>query len=197
MKRSLDLLVKGGMEVSSELDIEKLYVQYHRDIYQFALYFSSNKQDAEDITQETFIKAMKNIHSLNDASRAKYWLLSITKYTAIDHLRKKKLRSLLPNVIEKISRQENKDSLDDGLLLKEKWEEIQMVLLKIKPHYRSLLILRGIQELTIKETADVLGCTELKVRVDFHRAVKVLKKELHILEGGSSNEQERKSISRS
>ncbi|MDX5475934.1 MAG: RNA polymerase sigma factor [Bacillaceae bacterium] len=183
--------------MSNEVDVEELYLQYYRDIYQFALYFSNNKQDAEDITQETFIKAMKNIHSLRDASRAKYWLLSISKHTAIDHLRKKKLKNLLPGILEKLSKQDENESLDDQLLLKEKWKEIQLVLLKIKPHYRSLLILRGIQELSVKEAAEVLQCTELKVRVDFHRAVKLLKKELHLLEGGNSDEKDRPNASRS
>lgn len=86
----------------------------------------------------------------------------------------------------------DKDSLDDQILLKERWQEVQHALLKIKPHYRSLLILRGIQELTIKETAEILECTELKVRVDFHRAVKVLKRELDLLKGVEESEEDRK-----
>ncbi|WP_252502762.1 RNA polymerase sigma factor [Sporosarcina sp. Marseille-Q4943] len=164
-------------------DIEDLYREFHLDIYYFSLYFSSNKQDAEDITQETFLKAIRNSHMLRDRTRAKYWLLSIARHTAIDHLRKKKLKSTLPALLEKITNEKNEDSLDEHLLIKERWQEIQSALLTIKPHYRSLLILRGLQEMTIKESAEILNCTELKVRVDFYRAVKVLKKELHILEG--------------
>lgn len=178
--------------MANKLDIEDLYREYHIAIYQFCLYFSNNKQDAEDITQETFIKAMKNLNLLREPSRAKYWLLSIARHTAIDHLRKKKFRSILPDLIEKFTNQEKKDSLVEEILLKEKWDEIQRVLIKIKPHYRSLLILRGIQELSVNETAEILACTELKVRVDFHRAVKVLKKELHLLEGVIANEKARK-----
>ncbi|MBP2242025.1 RNA polymerase sigma-70 factor (ECF subfamily) [Cytobacillus eiseniae] len=170
------------------LDIESLYREFHKDVYHFSFYFSSNKQDAEDITQETFIKAIRNQHTLRDQARAKYWLLSIARHTAIDHLRKKKLRSTFPALIEKISSQDRKDSLDAYLLEKEHWQDIQDALLKIKPHYRGVLILRGIQEMTIKETAEILTCSELKVRVDFHRAVKVLKKELGRLEGVDQGE---------
>jgi len=168
--------------MSNGLDIESLYREFHLDIYRFSLYFSSNKQDAEDITQETFIKAIRNSHTLRDHARAKYWLLSIARHTAIDHLRKKKLKSTLPDLLQKMTHQDKEDSLDDHLLIKEQWQEIQSALLKIKPHYRSLLILRGIQEMTISETAEILECTELKVRVDFFRAVKVLKKKLQVLE---------------
>lgn len=176
----------------NELDIETLYIDYHIDIYQFSLYFSSNKQDAEDITQDTFVKAIKNIHLLRDYTRAKYWLLSIARNTAIDHMRRKSLKSMIPDLMEKFGNHGDKDSLDDHLLLKEQWQEIQQALLKIRPHYRSLLILRGIQELTIKETAEILGCTELKVRVDFHRAVKILKKDLDLLKGVNESEEDRR-----
>lgn len=173
--------------MDGQLDIETLYIDYHIDIYQFSLYFSSNKQDAEDITQDTFLKAIGKLPSLQDPSRAKYWLLSIARNTAIDHMRRKKLKSLFPSYTEKGI----EDSLDDHILFKEKWQEIQKALLKIKPHYRSLLILRGIQELTIKETAEILQCTELKVRVDFHRAGKLLKKEMGLLKGVGESEENR------
>lgn len=182
--------------MSNRLDIESLYREFHLDIYHFSLYFSSDKQDAEDITQETFLKALRNSHMLRDRTRTKFWLLSIARHTAIDHLRKKKLKSTLPELLEKITNEDKKDSLDDYLLIKEQWQEIQNALLRIKPHYRSLLILRGIQEMTIKETAEILECSELKVRVDFYRAVKVLKKELHVLEGVNKDEKVRKSNSR-
>ncbi|MDR4889917.1 RNA polymerase sigma factor [Fredinandcohnia sp. QZ13] len=182
--------------MSSGLDIESLYKEFHLDIYRFSLYFSSNKQDAEDITQETFIKAIRNSHTLRDHARAKYWLLSIARHTAIDYLRKKKLKSTLPDLLQKMTHHDKRDSLDDHLLIKEQWQEIQSALLRIKPHYRSLLILRGIQEMTIKEAAEILECTELKVRVDFFRAVKILKKELQVLEGVNEDEKDRKSNSR-
>jgi len=42
--------------------IEHLYDCYHRDVYHFALYYTNSKQEAEDITQETFFKVMKQLH---------------------------------------------------------------------------------------------------------------------------------------
>lgn len=170
------------MILEEDIQFERLYIEYRRDIYQFSLYITGKEQDAEDITQETFLKAMRNLASLRDPTRAKFWLLSIARHAAYDHIRKRKVSSLIPNLITKISSNDKEKPLEDHILLKEKWEEIQDSLLKLKPHYRSLLILRGIQELTIKETAEVLNCTELKVRVDFHRAVKILKKEINLLE---------------
>ncbi|PUB13852.1 sigma-70-like protein [Paenisporosarcina sp. OV554] len=48
--------------MSEKLMIEELYDEFRDDVYHFSLYFTNNKQEAEDITQETFIKVMKNIH---------------------------------------------------------------------------------------------------------------------------------------
>lgn len=166
--------------MGEQLDIETLFKSYHRDIYQFCLYFSKSVQDAEDITQETFIKAINNIHTLTNPERGKYWLLAIARNTAIDHLRKRKMKEFLPEFFEKLIAGD--PSLDDQILRKEEWEEVHQALLKLKPHYRTLIILRGIQELTVCETAEILRITELKVRVDFHRAVKNLKKEMQTRE---------------
>ncbi|WP_158587568.1 RNA polymerase sigma factor [Neobacillus notoginsengisoli] len=166
--------------MGEQLDIETLFKDYHRDIYQFCLYFTHSVQDAEDITQETFMKAMKNIRSLSNPDRGKYWLLAIARNTSIDHLRKRKMKEFLPDFFDKIISGDR--SLDDHILRKEEWEEVHHALLKMKPHYRAIMILRGLQELTVSETAEILGITELKVRVDFHRAVKNLKKEMQDVE---------------
>lgn len=167
--------------------IVQLYQQYHRDVYQFSLFFTNSVPDAEDITQETFIKAMKNIKTLKDPERAKAWLLSIARHTAIDHLRKKKFKWIVPDILENLST-DKREIPDEQILQREKWQEVQDALLKLRPNYRALLILRGFKELSIGETAEILQCTELKVRVDFHRAVKALKKELIGREGAEGFE---------
>lgn len=163
-------------------NIEELYDEYYRDVYHFALYYTNNKQEAEDITQETFIKVMRKIHKLKDLDKQKTLILSIARNTAVDIHRKYKLRQLIPSMIgSNLVASEN--NTEKQLLLKEEWEILQEALLAIKPHYRSLIILKGLKEFTIKETAEILDCTELKVRVDYHRAIAQLKKRL-AKEGG-------------
>lgn len=160
----------------SRPDMNDIYNRYHRDVYHFALYFTNNKQEAEDITQETFIKIIKSYESLKDPERIKTWILSIARNTAMDLHRKKKFVSLFPNwVFEKDS---DKDTPEDLLLKKGDWDELQNALIKLKHQYRTVVILRGLKELSIKETAEILGCTEAKVRVDYHRALQLLKKEV-------------------
>ncbi|WHT48773.1 sigma-70 family RNA polymerase sigma factor [Sporosarcina thermotolerans] len=90
------------------LHISELFNQFHKDVYHFALYFTNNKQDAEDITQETFLKAMKNLHQLKDPQKVKTWILSITRFTAVDWIRKQKLRSLFPRTISDVTYEEER-----------------------------------------------------------------------------------------
>ncbi|MFC4354789.1 RNA polymerase sigma factor [Chryseomicrobium palamuruense] len=79
--------------------IEQLYDVYRNDVYHFSLYITNNKQKAEDITQETFIKVMKNLHHLKDENKRKTWLMSIALNTATALKRKRKLINFLPQLL--------------------------------------------------------------------------------------------------
>lgn len=161
---------------SKRQDINEIYDLYYRDVYHFALYFTNNKQEAEDITQETFIKIMNSIGSLKDQTKLKTWILSITRNTAMDLHRKRKFVSLFPDWA--IGKDKDSDTPEDRLIRKGEWTELQSALLKLKQQYRTVVILRGLKELSIKETAEILGCSEAKVRVDYHRALQLLKKQV-------------------
>jgi len=78
---------------------------------------------------------------------------------------------------------------ENRLVYTENWLELQNAILTLKPHFRSIVILRALKETSIKETAEILGCSEGKVRVYFHRAINQLKKELVIIEGGDYREE--------
>ena len=72
--------------------IEHLYDSYHRDVYHFALYYTNSKQEAEDITQETFFKVMKQLDHLKDKDKVKTWIISIARNTAVDIHRRQKIK---------------------------------------------------------------------------------------------------------
>lgn len=159
-----------------QLNINEIYDLYYRDVYHFALYFTNNKQEAEDITQETFIKVIKSIGSLKNPDKVKTWILSITRNTAMDLHRKRKFISLFPEWT--FEKDKDPNTPEDLLIQKGDWTELQNALLKLKHHYRTVVILRGLKELSIRETAEILGCSETKVRVDYHRALQHLKKQV-------------------
>jgi len=160
----------------SRLTINEIYDRYHRDVYHFALYFTNNKQEAEDITQETFVKIMKSISNLKNPEKLKTWILSIARNTAMDMHRKRKFVSLFPEWV--FDKEKDTVTPEERLIQKGEWTELQNALLKLKHQYRTVVILRGIKELSIRETAEILGCSETKVRVDYHRALQHMKKQI-------------------
>lgn len=160
----------------SRLTINEIYDRYHRDVYHFALYFTNNKQEAEDITQETFVKIMKSISNLKDPEKLKTWILSIARNTAMDMHRKRKFVSLFPEWV--FDKEKDTVTPEERLIQKGEWTELQNALLKLKHQYRTVVILRGLKELSIRETAEILGCSETKVRVDYHRALQHMKKQI-------------------
>lgn len=153
----------------TQMDIEQLYQLYFKDVYQFCYYFTNRQSEAEDLTQETFIKAMKALHSFEGKSSWHTWLLAIARNTAIDSFRRKKwlLLSSFTSLKEETS--------ELGTKRIEDLEVIGQALQKLKPQLRATVILRGLKDLSIKETATVLSCSEEKVRVDYHRALKELR----------------------
>jgi RNA polymerase sigma-70 factor, ECF subfamily len=168
--------------------LELLYEKYFQDVYQYLLFFTNSQNEAEDLTQDTFIRVFKSYPLFNHRSSVKTWIISIAKRTAIDHYRKKKWISLLPETIGDVMRSEEGNP-QQLIEVKEEWEGIQRALSALKPDYRNVVILRGLKEYSVKETADILNWKESKVKVAYHRAVKLLKEQLGSLdEGGVMNE---------
>lgn len=176
-----DLLVIGGRFLE-KLDIETIYEMYFKDIYQFALFYTNNRHEAEDITQETFVKVMKNLPTLRDSARIKTWIFSIVKFTAIDFKRKQKFVQFFPDWM--IEKESGERSPEMQVIHKGDWQELQLTLLKLKPQYRTVVILRDLKDFSIKETAEIMGCSERKVRVDYHRAIQQMKRSIQMNEKG-------------
>ena len=155
--------------------IHELYEQHFDDVYHYLLYFTNSKSEAEDLTQDTFIKVLKSYDSFRQQSSLKTWILSIARRTAIDHYRKKKMISILPSILTDMRKSEDYIP-EEEMVHNQDWGILQKALIQLKPDYRNVIILRGLKEYSIKETSEVLGWKESKVKVDYHRAIKLLKK---------------------
>ncbi len=176
-------------KVSLDQKIREIYREHYRDVYHFLIYFTGDHNEAEDLTQDVFIQVLKSLPNFNQQSQIKTWILSIAKHIAIDKYRKKKILSLFDlRTVHKIPTQ-------DGIPEKE-WEtkeeqkELHDALQKLKPNYRIVVILRGLKEMSIRETADILDFSDEKVKVNYHRGLKMLKEQLSCSwEGGMLNGQ--------
>lgn len=162
-----------------EGSISKIYRQYYLDVYRFLICFSGNQNDAEDITQEVFIRVLNNLSNFNGSSNLKTWIFSIAKHVAVDHYRKKKFTSFFKDGFFKQIASTDKEphELIESIEMKKLVHE---AISKLKPNYRAVVILRGINEFSIIETSEILQCSESKVKVDYHRALKELKRRINI-----------------
>lgn len=170
-----------------ESKIVEIYNLHYLDVYRFLIYFMGNQNDAEDLTQEVFIRVLKSLPKFNSNYPLKTWILSIAKHVAIDHFRKRRFTALFKEgFFKQLSSSDKKP--DEEFEITETKRLIHGAIATLKPDFRAVVILRGINEFSVSETAAVLQCSMAKVKVDYHRALKILKKKLNIeIEGALTN----------
>ncbi|KEO85142.1 RNA polymerase sigma factor [Tumebacillus flagellatus] len=151
-----------------------LYDRYFQDVYNFVAYSISRKQDAEDLTQEVFVKAYRGLANFRGDSEMRTWLFAIARNTIRNWIvRKKPLPSTEDEFLWQLP--ETGDSPEDVLEEKEAMRKLQHALDQIKDTYRTVIVLRGIQGFSVKETADIMGCSETSVKVTHFRALRKLR----------------------
>ncbi|QGH35480.1 sigma-70 family RNA polymerase sigma factor [Gracilibacillus salitolerans] len=153
------------------------WYQVHSDaIFKYICLISKDYQQAEDLTQETFIKAYHHMDNFQKKAQVRTWLFRIAHNVTIDYLRKRKpLR-----VFEAIFHQqvERKALPEEQLIIQEEVRELYQALEKLKPAHREVIILRKIKGFSIKETSTILNWSENKVKITLHRAMPVFKQAL-------------------
>lgn len=156
--------------------ISDWFHQYSNDLYQFLIYYLGSS-DVEDLVQETFVRAIKNMDSFEDKSSPRTWLFSIARYIAIDEIRRKQ-RMKIKNLIFMGNQESQVSETPESFLnLNETKKDLYKAIQQLKGNYRDVIILRGIKELSVEETAEILNWKVEKVRLTFHRAIKALQKE--------------------
>ena len=153
---------------------EKLVDQFEARIVNFLVKMVNSRHDAEDLAQDTFVKAYKNIHRFDPKYKFTTWLFTIAKRTAMNHYRAAK------STVE-LTPEKEIDERDPSVALEEKdqaeglWEKAKRLL---KPNQYDALWLRYGEGFSIGETAKVMRTNELRVRVLLHRARNKMAKHL-------------------
>ncbi|KMK93639.1 RNA polymerase sigma factor SigX [Rossellomorea marisflavi] len=161
---------------------EDMYKKYHQDVFQFLLYMVQNRQLAEDLVQEVYIRVLKSHQHFEGKSSERTWLFSIAKNVAIDHFRKQKnwKNRLLDKFDWNRSELSDENPLPEELALaNEEVRELYDCLKCCSTDHRMVIIMRYLQELSIVETAEILNWSESKVKTTQHRAVKWLRIEMN------------------
>jgi RNA polymerase sigma-70 factor (ECF subfamily) len=160
-----------------EKDIVHWY-QIHGDaILNYILMMARDYQVAEDLTQETFVKAYRFYETYNHQASEKTWLFSIARNTTVDYMRKKKPLQLLKEAFV-FSRKDESPSPEEFLLMKENSKELYLTLTNMRTAYKEVITLMKIKGFSIQETAKILNWSESKVKITLHRAICELEKRL-------------------
>jgi RNA polymerase sigma-70 factor, ECF subfamily len=164
----------------------KLIQPYELKVYRMALSFVKDETEAEDVAQETFLKAFRNLAKFRGDAKFSTWLISITLNEARGRLRQQntsRMESLdeLPEEGGKVSPALLRDWREipsEALERKEVRALLQEAIGQLSPIYREVLMLRDIEELSTEETASALAIRVSSVKTRLHRARIMLQKEL-------------------
>ena len=157
------------------LNIQEVYEQYFTVVYRYLLSLSHNTHIAEELTQETFFKALKKVDDFRGDCDLRVWLCQISKNTYYDYLKKNK--KYAPE-----SQDEKKESFPSDLLQnfsdKETALQVHKVLHRLSEPYKEVFSLRVFGELSFSDISDLFGKSESWARVTYHRACKKIREEL-------------------
>ncbi len=148
--------------------------QYSNQTFSLIIGIVGNHEDAEELTQDTFLKAFNNLKRFNTDSRFSTWLYRIAYNTAISHMRKK--ASLALPIDEKLLTNINDRDVDIALDNEsdERIEHLYSAIEKLQPEEKALLQLFYIEEKSIGEIAAIQNISESNARVKLHRTRKKL-----------------------
>jgi RNA polymerase sigma-70 factor (ECF subfamily) len=173
---------------------EQLVDLHQEKVLRMTYYRTRSLMDAEDLTQEIFMQAFKNMSQLQKAEKFRAWLFSIAVNRVRDFQRKKRLLSFF-GTINEIDRSDQVDTKSPNhpdalgqLIRRDFWKQIVLLLTKLSRLEREVFILRFMDHLRIMEIAQVLNKSESTVKTHLYRALKKFKDEhalLQLLEEGT------------
>jgi RNA polymerase sigma-70 factor, ECF subfamily len=152
------------------------YQKYSDEIYRFILIMIGDHEQAKDLTHDTFLKAYNHLEHFKGETSDKNWLYRIARSITIDFMRKKKPIRYFADSFNAFP--SNSESPEKIMQLGEAESQLYQSLSKLKRSYREVIILRKIKELSIRETAEVLGWKESKVKTTLFRGLEALKIQL-------------------
>ena len=179
----------GGAGVGETLDFNALVDTYQHKLYNIVLRMVGNADDALDIVQEAFLKAYRSLNRFKGQSRVYTWLYRIAVNTALSFRRSAAVqmsRSSVsldenPHGEDSDSRREVPDSTYNGSAGAEQSEvkeHITRAITELEPEFRTVVVLRDIEDLSYEEIAEILEVPRGTVKSRLHRGRLVLREKL-------------------
>ncbi|QNM87014.1 sigma-70 family RNA polymerase sigma factor [Polaribacter pectinis] len=148
---------------------------YKNLVYSLAYKMTKNREEAEEVSQDTFIKAYKNLKNFKGDSKFSTWLYKITYHACLDNIKKNKKNQNTFEINEITFNQiKSVDDILQGIERKERAKIMDACLLKLQEDERSLIWMFYYDELSLKEIMEVTQLSEANIKVKLHRARKKL-----------------------
>ncbi|MCX6023114.1 MAG: RNA polymerase sigma factor [Chloroflexi bacterium] len=170
---------------------DEIFAQYRDPIYSYVYHLMGNSEDAEDFTQDTFVKAFIALERTPEDLKLKPWLYRIATNVCLDEMRRRKIIRWQPweGVAERfVSQASHEPGPETQLIAQEDAATVQEVLKLLHPRHRLALLLREFQHLSYDEMAHALKTTQSAVKSLLFRAREEFRK-AYILTYGHELEQ--------
>ena len=159
------------------MEFEQIYSTYFKSVYLYVMQVSGNEHIAEEITSETFFKAINSIDSFRGDCDMRVWLCQIAKNTYFSYLKKnKKVLSIDESDLQNVA--DPDAGIDVQIGEQEEARLIRKILHDMSDPYKEVFMWRVFGELSFKEIADLYGKTDNWACVTYHRARKMIQSRL-------------------
>lgn len=147
-------------------EFEKIYIRYFNDVFLFLKKLSKDESIAEEITSETFFKAMRSIDTFRGETDIRVWLCQIAKNCYFSHL--KKQQKIID--IDEVEFADSKSTIEEQILNQSVAMRIHHLLHDLVEPYKEVFMLRVFGELSFRQIADIFQKTDNWACVTYHRA---------------------------
>ncbi len=144
----------------NETAVDLLVERHHSALFRFLGQLTRNQHDAEDLTQQTLMRAIVGAAKFDGRASLRAWLLGIAFHEFTRHRRRRVWLPILADITAKAT---DIDSIDDS-------EAIRVALAKLKPESRAIFLMHHVEELPLSEIAATLGIAEGTVKSRLHSA---------------------------
>lgn len=155
-----------------DTDIEKLYNEYFKIVYKYLICLTHNKEIAEDLSQETFCKAISKIDTFKGNCKISVWLCEIAKNLWLNELKKNKR---IVSIEDQEELTNMKYSVEDEFFLEQDKIDLHKKIYNLDSKVKEIFYLKLFANLTFKEIGEIMGKSEVWARVNFYRGKEKIK----------------------
>ena len=154
-----------------EQDIEEIYKEHMKNVRNYIFCLCNNMSLAEEVTQETFCIAMKEIEKFRGECKIQVWLCQIAKHELYKEQKRKRKMAVISmdSEVGEIRKIKSDFNVEEKIIEKEERSELYKQIQKLDSPMRELVYLKLTAGLTFKDIAQILGKTEVWTRVEFYR----------------------------